>query len=64
VAGYSETPQYDILAMLLLNVENFQKQQIKVNVCFEAGIRTRHQTAVSSRGFVQHCLSKPDVPEL
>ena len=64
LAGYAETPQYDILAVLLLNVENFQKQQIKVNVSFEAGISTRHQTAVSIHGFIQHCLSKPDVPEL
>jgi hypothetical protein len=50
--------------VLLLNVENFQKQQIKVNVCFEAGIRTRHQTAVFSRGFVQQCFSKPVDAEL
>ena len=55
VAGYAETPQYDILAVLLLNVENFQNQQYKIDVCFEAGIRTRQQTAVSSRGFIQHC---------
>ena len=63
MAQSAGTPQYDILAVLLLNVENFQKQQIKVNVSFEAGTRTRHQTAVSIHGFIQHCLSKLDVPE-